>query len=491
MSENHLIVTNQFQRYVTFEIGTELFGIRIEVVQQIISVPPITSVPRTPNFFLGMLNLRGETISAIDLRLRFGLPPTKENSEKRVIIVDFKQSRLGLLVDKMGSVLNIDSENIQPPPPLIDPKTLEYLIAAVQLDEQQTLLLLDQEKLINTEEFQIETITVRSDPTNQTSGDSFGHIEPEQVLVGFILHGENYVLDISNIEEIIRIPSITSVPQISHIVEGVFHLRNQVIPLLSLSKRLGLPESEIKPESPAFIVNILGVKIGLLIDEISEVLRIRKSRIETLPQNVNGERASHLGGLIQGKMNDKKIIHLVLLIDSLFEEAEIERLIAFQQNTDEYFQSEHQTNEEEILSLLCFTIASEVYAIRLLQINQITGQLPILDIPKAPPYIKGVINVRGEIITVLDLPKMFRSQETIVDEKAKIVVIDVGSHIVGLQVEEVVGIRYLSNKIFEFPDDWGEDKKLVEAIGKEKDDQVTVLLNMQTVLDYAVKSKTK
>ena len=60
---------------MTFEVGNELFGIRIECVEQIIMRPPITSVPKTPDFFIGLLNLRGDTISTIDLRNDLVSPP--------------------------------------------------------------------------------------------------------------------------------------------------------------------------------------------------------------------------------------------------------------------------------------------------------------------------------------------------------------------------------------------------------------------------------
>lgn len=472
-------------KYVTFNVDRELFGVHIATVQQIISPEQITSVPRTPSFFMGMLNLRGETISAIDLRRRFQLPPIEPNDDQRILIVDYFNTRLGILVDAMGSVVNVNLGNVRPPPPLIDESTMKYLIGSIQLEQNRSLLLLDQERLINPREFEVAEVKVKADNSTSSSMELIT-TEPELVLVGFRVKAEYYVLEVEAVEEIIKLPPVTYVPQVANVIKGVFHLRDQVIPLIQIHERLGLGTFDFKEGDPVLVVSLFGVKIGMHIGEITGVMRRKKSSIEPLPKNIHGHLADHLKGIIQDTINGKHVLHMVLLLERLFNEEELDRLSLFHESMAAEI-SHNDDDLEEILYLLRFKIAEEVYAIRLLQINQITGLIPILSIPKAPDFVKGVINVRGEIITVIDLPRMFNSTKQLNKIHAKIIIVDVNNRKVGVLVEEVMGIRYLSNRIFELPDDWGnqEDNQMVEAIGREDDDTVTVLVDIMSVIKIA------
>ncbi|MBF0353459.1 MAG: chemotaxis protein CheW [SAR324 cluster bacterium] len=470
---------------MTFNVGSELFGVRIEIVQQIIRPPQITAIPRTPGFFLGVLNLRGETISTIDLRVRFSMGKAVKSAETRVIIVDYRHSRLGLLVDRMGSVLNINNNQIRTPSPFIEKNTLEYLSGTVQIDAKKSLLLLDADRLMAPEDFRLGEVIIRSDKTGQ--GGELVVAEPEQVLIGFKLADEYYLMEINIVEEIIRSPTaISEVPQHTRALEGVFHLRDQIIPLLRLTKRFGLPDQPDGPNTAVLVVNVLGVKIGLIVDAITGVKRLRESNIEPLPKNVEASRSRHLKGVFQSKDNGQHFVYLVTILEKIFLEDELERLGDFQ---DAHMQEmlESAKPVAEIMSLLRFKVGGEIYAIRILQVNQITNMQTVCSVPMTPDYIKGVMNVRGEIITVLDLSTMFGSTEMFSSKKAKIIVVDIGERKVGLQVEEVIGIVFLPRNIFDIPENWGErgEHRLVEAIGREESGDVTVLLDLDATLKQA------
>ncbi|MGK5095200.1 chemotaxis protein CheW [Deltaproteobacteria bacterium TL4] len=489
MTGSGSVYSENFAKYVTFKVGDERFGVHIEVVQQIIRPPRITPIPRTPDFFLGVLNLRGETISTVDLRQRFGLSHVPRHDNQRVLIVDYAASRLGLLVDQMGEVVNVQHSQIRLPPPLVDPNTLEFLTGAVHFENDESLLLLDQERLIKHEDFLTEVKVMKEKPSGQQSGELIV-AEAEQVFVGFRLADEYYVLEISDVEEIIRFPTLIKVPQSSHNIEGVFHLRNQVIPLLSLTRRFGLRQSKITETTYVLVVNVQGTKVGLMVDQIRGVLRIKPSKIGPLPKNVTGHKAAHLQGIVQIPAEKEHYVYMVILLNQIFSETELERLSQFQYEEELEYELPEEDNDEEIISLIRFKIGNEIYAIRLLQVNHITSVPPslVFSVPKCPTYVKGVINVRGEIITVIDLPRMFESPNSIPkNDHVKIIVVNIGERKVGLQVEDIVGITYLSNTIFDIPEHWGEesDHRIVEAIGREESGDVTVLLDLEATLMQA------
>jgi len=101
---------------VTFSLGAEQYGLDIMSVREIIRMPELTRAPQSPAFVAGMLNLRGELLPVIDLRLRMGLPPVARDKRTRVVIVAREDGNFGLVVDAVADVLRLDSDGIQAPP---------------------------------------------------------------------------------------------------------------------------------------------------------------------------------------------------------------------------------------------------------------------------------------------------------------------------------------------------------------------------------------
>lgn len=107
-------------KYLTFALGDEGYGIQILKVREIIGYMEITAIPRTPQEVKGVVNLRGQVISVVDLRLKFGMPETPRTEETCIIVVETnaagRKLSIGLIVDKVSEVLNIADENIEDAP---------------------------------------------------------------------------------------------------------------------------------------------------------------------------------------------------------------------------------------------------------------------------------------------------------------------------------------------------------------------------------------
>ncbi len=107
-------------KFLTFSLASEEYGLLINQVKEIIGMMPVSSVPQTPQFIKGVINLRGKVIPIIDLRLKFGMEEI-EHSEKTCIIVIEREKgsgamSMGIIVDSVSEVLTISPENIDPPP---------------------------------------------------------------------------------------------------------------------------------------------------------------------------------------------------------------------------------------------------------------------------------------------------------------------------------------------------------------------------------------
>jgi len=129
-------------------------------------------------------------------------------------------------------------------------------------------------------------------------------------LVVFDLASEHYGVDISDVREIMRMQNITKVPGAMACIEGVLNLRGKVLPVLDLRKRLGLKVTERTEDSRIVIVDIEAGQVGVIVDAVTEVLRVENSYIDPPSSMVNHGDADYLKGI--AKLSDRLIILLEL-----------------------------------------------------------------------------------------------------------------------------------------------------------------------------------
>ncbi len=106
----------QHGRYLTFNLGEEVFGLEIRYVTEIIGVQPITKMPEVPSYIMGIINLRGKIIPVIDMRLKFNKEPIPYDDRTCIIVIDTEEMAAGLIVDKVSEVMTLNDENVVPPP---------------------------------------------------------------------------------------------------------------------------------------------------------------------------------------------------------------------------------------------------------------------------------------------------------------------------------------------------------------------------------------
>lgn len=103
-------------QFLTFNLGEELYGVDILRVQEIKGYTAVTKIPNTPSHIKGVLNLRGTIVPIIELRTKFGMPTIDYTAFTVIIVVVVRDKVMGLVVDSVSDVLNIDKKDIQPPP---------------------------------------------------------------------------------------------------------------------------------------------------------------------------------------------------------------------------------------------------------------------------------------------------------------------------------------------------------------------------------------
>ena len=142
-------------QYLTFKLDHELFAVDIGKVREVLEFTTMTKVPRTPDFMRGVINLRGNVVPVVDMRLKLGLTMTVKTVDTCVVIsevaVDGERTVLGALVDSVQEVIDLDSGNVAPPPHL-GSRIDASVIRGMGKREDQFIMILDLDRVFTADE---------------------------------------------------------------------------------------------------------------------------------------------------------------------------------------------------------------------------------------------------------------------------------------------------------------------------------------------------
>jgi purine-binding chemotaxis protein CheW len=139
------------EQLVGLELAGELYGVEISRIQEIIRMQPITAVPKSPPFVVGLTSLRSRVIPVMDLRARFGLETFEPTRRSRIVVVEMSDHTVGLIVDAVSEVLRISAASVEPPSSLVTIADSAYLRGVAKIDER-LVLLLDLPRVLSTGE---------------------------------------------------------------------------------------------------------------------------------------------------------------------------------------------------------------------------------------------------------------------------------------------------------------------------------------------------
>lgn len=164
MSENNSNAIANEGKYVTFSLGNEEYAIGIQNVPAIVKFQKITELPHTPEYVIGVINLRGKIIPVFDLRLRFGLERATYDKFTVIIITEIHNKTMGVIVDKVSDVITLKQEEIMPAENFNTTVTSEYISSIGQLSTNEKLIIiLDIEKILSTADMNIITDSINTE----------------------------------------------------------------------------------------------------------------------------------------------------------------------------------------------------------------------------------------------------------------------------------------------------------------------------------------
>jgi purine-binding chemotaxis protein CheW len=151
-SSNTAVNSDEVLQWVTYKLGEETYGINVMQVQEVLRHTEIAPVPGAPDYVLGIINLRGNVVTVIDTRSRFGLPSSDISDNTRIVIIESDDQVVGILVDSVAEVVYLRSSEIDSAPNVGTEESAKF-IQGVSNRDGQLLILVDLNKLLNDEEW--------------------------------------------------------------------------------------------------------------------------------------------------------------------------------------------------------------------------------------------------------------------------------------------------------------------------------------------------
>lgn len=483
-------MAGETRQLVCFYLGKEKYGVGIDFVQEIIRMPGLTKAPLTPPHVEGLANLRGTILTVVNGRVRFGIERREFDESNRVIVLDYQGRKLGFIVDCVSDVVTVSEEDIEEK----ETGRGEFVEGVAKVDEEGSLVLIvNVEKLFpRIEEKAAAAASHRSFAAEEKEKTKE---EEESQLVSFRVGKEEFGLDIADVQEIVHLPGeISQVPGAPYYCEGLASLRGKLLPIVRLGSILGTGEEEFDERTRVVVVNITrgGKRLtaGLAVDGVSEVLRVPRRFIEPVPALLRTREAEFLAGICN--IDSSRLVH-VLDAGKLFSDADYEALLYEQGDEEEDKDTLDLRDEEE--QYVTFQLDAQEYGAPISQVQEIIRVPQIFAVPRAPEFVDGVINIRGEIVPVVDLRKRFGLEERSLGEANRIIVVDLGDTRTGLIVDAVREVLGLSRRdIEEVPEVFMEsgEADFLKGIGKVRQgERILILLDLLRLLSSRERDELK
>jgi len=265
-------------RIVTFDLDGDNYGFRLEEVREILRYQPPVSVPDAPPFVEGVLQVRGNILPVVNLRERLRRGGELDQEKGKILVADYGDFRLGFVADAIKEVLEVPMSEVSEPPSVVRGDSNRQTVSAIVHHDDDIVTILDKDGLVDRE--RLREMASEDDRAVADKEDGGG----SETLVVFKVSGQPFGLPITRIKEINRVGNLSEVPGMPDFVEGVLDLRGDVIPVVSLCKRLGLNPSEGSEEDGRILVVELDDSfLGFMVDDVTGVMEVPLSHMSEPP----------------------------------------------------------------------------------------------------------------------------------------------------------------------------------------------------------------
>lgn len=263
-------------RFLIFSMANEKFALSIEYLREIILADvEFTDIAGSSEEMLGLITLRDQLISVIDLRLYYGFK-TKQSDKNRILIASINNERIGLFVDEIVDIKSYPKKDIEYMQDGFD----ETKISGIIHDEDSLISFFDSSVLDKLFDENKAFIDSGSEVKEEISEEASA-----MEAIVFKLNDKEYAFEVDSVAEIIDAVGSTSVAYSEDGIDGIINIRGQIVTIVSLAQRLNI-DIKTKEDSKIIVCNIDGSRIGFIVDSISDIITLKSDEIK--PQEDNG-----------------------------------------------------------------------------------------------------------------------------------------------------------------------------------------------------------
>jgi purine-binding chemotaxis protein CheW len=319
------------QSLLTFTLHGLFLAIDTKVVREIIWLPELTILEECPGYMAGVINMHGKIVPVVDLNRRFGHPPQRYSCSDRVIVLDVSGisaefpdqpadipdsqsplSRLGIIVNEVLDVLDIPEEDIEPPPFAgRELRPHSRFVSGEAKTGDGIVMILDSWKILD-HEFEVEDSDTEIVETPSPAATSYFCPEADRhekeifheravqlrpalsnsdsvklIAVAVVsLNGEFLCLELGVVREFAKIHNFTTVPCCPRHIAGNMNLRGNVLTVVDIRGLLNMPEGKISELTKVVVADLGEFAVGLLVDEIVDVIYLRETEIVAVPASI-------------------------------------------------------------------------------------------------------------------------------------------------------------------------------------------------------------
>jgi len=456
-------------RFLTFHVGEQLYALSSEDVLEVIRMPAVARVPQGPPALLGIANLRGAVLPIAGLRQLLGQSGAVDGSNARAIVLDIG-APIAIAVDSVAALEYAGDEQIDTRPKEVGADGTERLLGVLAIaGGQRVAKILDIEAMLT-------AAFARRDRAAQRDGRIKAAVrmreekrgtEESATLVTFDVAGQEFALPLADVQEIISAPaSVTALAHAEATVLGLAAVRDTLLPLLSLRSLLGFPANAAAADrEKVVVVKVGGGRVGLVADRARAVVAAETRLVDPIPPalaaRTGGESRIH--SVYRGESGRRLIS--ILSSQQLFRDDVMQKLSAGERSPSADPAPEDPGAGQE-LTFLVFRLGGDEFGLPIdvvVEVARVPEQITRL--PKTPKFLEGVVNLRGEVLPVIDQRRRFDMPPLETGDGRRLIVVQTERHRAGLIVDSVLDVlRSSASAIEPAPELTDETSRLVRAV---------------------------
>lgn len=483
------LLPEKTSRFLTFRVNRRLYALAADSVREVIRPPLAARVPQAPKALLGIANLRGTILPLVSLHKLLGLTEHTRQIGARAIVLD-GAFPTALEVDSVESLVTVPTDRVETSQAALAVEAGEKITGAFEVRGLGFAKVVDVKTLLDL------AFAERAKKQSKASARPHGGTQArpekqkgeEDLLVTFDVAEQNYALALSAVREIVQLPDeTTAMPRSEDLVVGMMAFRDQLLPLLSLRGLLGLPPKTVSDGREKVVVTTVGnAVVGLVADRARAVIAADRNHVDPIPSvlaaRTNGE--ARVKAIYRSEGGQKLIS--ILAPDQLFHEDVMQRLGHERDSkTISQFRSDDPAAESQFL---VFRLGDDEYGLPIEAVDEV-AQLPgqITRVPKTPKFLEGVVNLRGQVLPVVDQRKRFDMPKLEQAEGRRLVVVRTDQHRAGLIVDSVSQVLRVARSAIEpAPDLTGDITRLVHGVASlGQANRIVLLLDPAELLTRA------